>query len=66
MDDQIYSSFRETFKDLDVKRLKEEDLKSDEAKQVSLVLLQRNVPEDSSVLSPFLGHIEDILLEEKK
>ncbi|XP_054916655.1 protein PBDC1 [Poeciliopsis prolifica] len=33
VDDQIYSSFRETFKDLDVKRLKEEDLKSDEAKQ---------------------------------
>ncbi|XP_005812650.1 protein PBDC1 [Xiphophorus maculatus] len=33
VDDQIYLSFRETFKDLDVKRLKEEDLKSDEAKQ---------------------------------
>ncbi|XP_008421354.1 protein PBDC1 [Poecilia reticulata] len=33
VDEQIYSSFRETFKDLDVKRLKEEDLKSDEAKQ---------------------------------
>ncbi|KAM4720572.1 protein PBDC1 [Anableps anableps] len=33
VDDQIYSSFRETFKELDVKQLKEEDLKSDEAKQ---------------------------------
>ncbi|MED6237350.1 Protein pbdc1 [Ataeniobius toweri] len=33
VDDQIYSSFRETFKELDVKQLKEEDLKSDEAKE---------------------------------
>jgi len=35
LDDKIYSSFRETFKELDVKRLKEDDLKSDEAKEVS-------------------------------
>lgn len=34
-DDQIYSSFRETFKDLDVKLLKSDDLKSDKAKEVS-------------------------------
>lgn len=33
-DDKIYSSFRETFKDLDIKLLKEDDLKSDEAKEV--------------------------------
>lgn len=33
-DDQIYSSFRETFKDLDVKLLKTDDLKSDKAKEV--------------------------------
>ncbi|XP_047229067.1 protein PBDC1 [Girardinichthys multiradiatus] len=33
VDDQIYSSFRETFKELNVKQLKEEDLKSDEAKE---------------------------------
>ncbi|KAK2887905.1 hypothetical protein Q8A73_019353 [Channa argus] len=32
-DDRIYSTFRETFKDLDIKLLKEEDLKSDEAKE---------------------------------
>ncbi|XP_012725087.2 protein PBDC1 isoform X1 [Fundulus heteroclitus] len=33
VDDQLYSSFRETFKELDVKQLKEGDLKSDEAKE---------------------------------
>lgn len=33
-DEKIYTSFRETFKDLDIKLLKEEDLKSDEAKEV--------------------------------
>ncbi|XP_075885921.1 protein PBDC1 [Nelusetta ayraudi] len=33
-DDQIYSSFRETFKDLDVKLLKSGDLKSDKAKEI--------------------------------
>ncbi|XP_041825253.1 protein PBDC1 isoform X2 [Melanotaenia boesemani] len=33
LDDKIYSSFRETFKELDVKQLKEDDLKSDEAKE---------------------------------
>ncbi|XP_038133300.1 protein PBDC1 [Cyprinodon tularosa] len=33
VDDRIYSSFRETFKELDVKQLKEEDLKSIEAKE---------------------------------
>ena len=36
LDDKIYSSFRETFKDLDIKRLKEDDLKSDKAKEVRL------------------------------
>lgn len=36
LDDKIYSSFRETFKDLDIKLLKAEDLKSDEAKEVSV------------------------------
>lgn len=35
LDDQIYSSFRETFKDLDVKLLISDDLKSDKAKEVS-------------------------------
>lgn len=35
LDDQIYSSFRETFKDLDVKQLNSDDLKSDKAKEVS-------------------------------
>lgn len=35
LDDKIYSSFRETFKDLDVKLLKSDDLKSDKAKEVS-------------------------------
>ncbi|XP_037608588.1 protein PBDC1 [Sebastes umbrosus] len=34
LDDDIYSSFRETFKDLDVKLLRADDLKSDEAKEV--------------------------------
>lgn len=33
MDDEIYSLFRETFKDLNVKLLTSEDLKSDEAKE---------------------------------
>ncbi|XP_070845013.1 protein PBDC1 [Chaetodon trifascialis] len=33
LDDRIYSSFRETFKELDIKLLKEDDLKSDEAKE---------------------------------
>ncbi|XP_024154691.1 protein PBDC1 [Oryzias melastigma] len=33
LDDRIYSSFRESFKDLDVKQLKEDDLKSDQAKE---------------------------------
>ncbi|XP_060930572.1 protein PBDC1 [Limanda limanda] len=33
LDDEIYSSFRETFKDLDVKLLKTDDLKSNEAKE---------------------------------
>ncbi|XP_029024926.1 protein PBDC1 [Betta splendens] len=32
-DDQIYSTFRETFKDLDIKVLKEDDLKLAEAKE---------------------------------
>lgn len=35
LDDQIYASFRETFKDLDVKLLKPDDLKADKAKEVS-------------------------------
>ncbi|KAM6901449.1 protein PBDC1 [Lycodopsis pacificus] len=34
LDDKIYSSFRETFKELDIKLLKPDDLKSDEAKEV--------------------------------
>ncbi|XP_061589498.1 protein PBDC1 [Cololabis saira] len=33
LDEQIYSSFREAFKDLDVKQLKEDDLKSAQAKE---------------------------------
>uniref|UniRef100_A0A8C6WNT4 Polysaccharide biosynthesis domain containing 1 n=1 Tax=Neogobius melanostomus TaxID=47308 RepID=A0A8C6WNT4_9GOBI len=33
VDDQLYTSFRETFKDLDIKLLKTEDLKSVEAKE---------------------------------
>ncbi|XP_026210481.1 protein PBDC1 [Anabas testudineus] len=32
-DDQIYSAFRETFKDFDIKLLKEDELKSEEAKE---------------------------------
>lgn len=36
LDDKIYSSFRETFKDLDIKLLKPDDLKSDAAKEVSV------------------------------
>lgn len=39
MDDKIYSSFRETFKDLDVKLLNADDLKSEKAKEVSQRLL---------------------------
>ncbi|XP_075938962.1 protein PBDC1 isoform X3 [Anarhichas minor] len=34
LDDKIYSSFRETFKELDIKLLKPDDLKSDMAKEV--------------------------------
>lgn len=34
MDDQIYKVFREGFKDFEIKLLKEEDLKSDKAKEV--------------------------------
>lgn len=34
LDDKIYSAFRETFKDLDVKVMKADDLKSDKAKEV--------------------------------
>ncbi|XP_056288334.1 protein PBDC1 isoform X2 [Pseudoliparis swirei] len=34
LDDEIYSDFRGTFKDLDVKRLTTEDLKSEGAKEV--------------------------------
>lgn len=34
MDDQIYKVFREDFKDYEIKLLKEEDLKSDKAKEV--------------------------------
>ncbi|XP_055009480.1 protein PBDC1 isoform X2 [Boleophthalmus pectinirostris] len=33
VDDKLYTLFRETFKDLDIKLLKTEDLKSDEAKE---------------------------------
>nr|XP_019960629.1 PREDICTED: protein PBDC1 [Paralichthys olivaceus] len=33
LDERIYSSFRETFKDLDIKLLNPDDLKSDEAKE---------------------------------
>uniref|UniRef100_A0A4W6ELP7 Polysaccharide biosynthesis domain containing 1 n=1 Tax=Lates calcarifer TaxID=8187 RepID=A0A4W6ELP7_LATCA len=33
LDDKIYSSFRETFKELDIKLLNPDDLKSDEAKE---------------------------------
>eukprot|EP00066_Takifugu_rubripes_P003134 XP_003965505.1 PREDICTED: protein PBDC1 [Takifugu rubripes] len=33
MDDQIYEAFRERFEDYDIKLLKEEDLKSDKAKE---------------------------------
>lgn len=36
MDDQIYKVFREGFKDYEIKLLKEEDLKSDKAKEVSV------------------------------
>ncbi|KAG7217771.1 hypothetical protein INR49_010054 [Caranx melampygus] len=35
LDDKIYSSFRETFKELDIKLLKADDLKSEQAKEVS-------------------------------
>ena len=38
MDDIIYQKFREEFPDLDVTNIKEDDLKSSEAKQVCLVL----------------------------
>lgn len=38
MDDQIYEAFREQFKDYDIKLLKEEDLKSDKAKEVSVTV----------------------------
>ncbi|XP_029283937.1 protein PBDC1 isoform X5 [Cottoperca gobio] len=34
LDDDIYSSFRETFRELDIKLLQPDDLKSDEAKEV--------------------------------
>ncbi|XP_068190316.1 protein PBDC1 [Antennarius striatus] len=34
MDDKIYESFREVFKDLDIRLLREDDLKSDKAKEV--------------------------------
>ncbi|KAK1883607.1 Protein PBDC1 [Dissostichus eleginoides] len=34
MDDDIYKMFRETFKDLDIKKLNPDDLKSDEMKEV--------------------------------
>ncbi|XP_068609189.1 protein PBDC1 [Brachionichthys hirsutus] len=34
MDDEIYESFRGLFKDLDIKLLREDDLKSDKAKEV--------------------------------
>ncbi|KAJ0057521.1 hypothetical protein NL108_009266, partial [Boleophthalmus pectinirostris] len=37
VDDKLYTLFRETFKDLDIKLLKTEDLKSDEAKEVCLI-----------------------------
>ncbi|KAG7217782.1 hypothetical protein INR49_010134 [Caranx melampygus] len=33
LDDKIYSSFRETFKELDIKLLKADDLKSEQAKE---------------------------------
>ncbi|KAK7895317.1 hypothetical protein WMY93_020642 [Mugilogobius chulae] len=33
VDDKLYTMFRESFKDLDIKQLKTEDLKSDEAKE---------------------------------
>lgn len=33
VDDQLYTTFRETFKDLDIKVLKSDDLKSAEAKE---------------------------------
>lgn len=36
MDDQIYKVFREGFKDYEIKLLKEEDLKSDKAKEVGV------------------------------
>lgn len=35
LDDRIYSSFRETFEELNVKLLQADDLKSEEAKEVS-------------------------------
>lgn len=38
MDDQIYEAFREQFEDYDIKLLKEEDLKSDKAKEVSVTV----------------------------
>lgn len=49
-DDKIYSSFRETFKDLDIKLLKEDDLKSDDAKEVGDTVRSQR-PRDSSYLS---------------
>lgn len=36
MDDQIYEAFRVSFKDYDIKLLKEDDLKSDKAKEVGV------------------------------
>ena len=36
MDDQIYKVFREEFKDYEIKLLREEDLKSEKAKEVSV------------------------------
>lgn len=48
MDDQIYEAFREGFKDYDIKLLKEDDLKSDKAKEVSV---------NMSTLLPFQPHI---------
>ena len=38
MDDIIYQKFREEFPDFDVTNIKEDDLKTSEAKQVCLVL----------------------------
>ncbi|TDH02449.1 hypothetical protein EPR50_G00173190 [Perca flavescens] len=39
LDDKIYSTFRETFKELDIKLLKPDDLKSDEAKEPRLEVM---------------------------